>query len=100
MTTTRIHRWLTKVYLSFKIRNNRNTSVVELHPLALTLNYSIVVTELQSLAFMHHDALQMVYFNLVESFQPQFLWKRNSIAQFLLLESLRVDAEALQVHQQ
>jgi len=67
--TTAIHRGLSEVYLSFQVLNDGDASVVKLHPFALAFNYRVVVSELEALALVHHDALQVVHFRLVDALQ-------------------------------
>ena len=56
------------------------------------------MTELEALAFVDDDALQVVDLGLVHTLHAQFLGKRDPIIKFLLLECLRVDSKSLQVH--
>lgn len=52
------------------------------------------------MALVHDYALQVVNLVAVDTLHAQLLREGNPIIKFLLLERLRVDAKALQVHKQ
>lgn len=56
------------------------------------------MAELQSLPFVHHQSFQVVYLMLsISALDPKFLRKRYPVIELLLLESLRVDPESLEM---
>ena len=86
--------------MRLKVLYDTNSSIVELHPLALALDDGVVVAKLEALALMDDQALQVVDHRLVACFQPELLWERNPVVQFLLLKCLVVNLESLEVHEE
>ena len=68
-----------EVYLSFDVLDDGHACVVELHPLPLALHDRVVVSELEALSFVDHDAFQMVGSALSFHIRPQFLWEGDPI---------------------
>ena len=98
--TPAVLRRLSVVNLCLLVGNDCHASIIELHPLALALDNGVVVTELQALPLMDHNALQVIHFgSALDVFDAELLGERNPKIKFLLHERLRVNPEALEVNE-
>lgn len=70
---------LSEVYLSFDVLDDRYPRVVELHPFSLALDDRVVVSKLETLAFVDDDAFQVIGSALSLRICQQFLGKGNPI---------------------
>ena len=86
--------------MRLKVLYDTNSSIIELHPLALAFDYGVVVAELEALTLMDDQTLQMVDHRLVACLQPELFWERNPVVQFLLLKCLVINLESLEVHEE
>ena len=94
-------RRLAVVNLRLLIRNHTDARIVELHPLTLALDDSVIVAELQTLTLVDHHALQVVDLGAALAvLHAELLGERYPKIQLLLHEGLRVDAEALEVDEE
>ena len=95
-----VERWRSVVNLNVVVLYHIHLGVVALDPFSVAFNQGVVMPHRNATANMHYNPLDLVNLGAFKRVHSQLRWIGNAVGKFLILVSVFIELESLQVGQQ